>query len=185
MPPNWGKIQLIGFFLTPTLDAPNVVVEVPWSLLVRTMVRGHCCHRYAPKLLCPIATPGSPWGKNQCSMAESNIRPPMQWRGYKPTTLSSEGICAYAQPLLNLSSQLIHAVMRISNNPRPSHQRELVHTLVSTTTATWQLRGGINLLCVLARLFLISSHMDEQRNVHSKNTSYPRCLQNFWIIHAL
>ena len=40
--------------------------------------------------------------------------------GYKLTILASEGISAYAQPLpigrLNLSNQLIHAVMGIQNH---------------------------------------------------------------------
>ena len=81
------------------------------------MGRGHCCHHYAPTptqaqlppLDPPEATNNVEWLKQ--------IKLPMQWRGYKPTTLSSEEMYAYTQPLLvkrlNLSSQLIHAMMGI------------------------------------------------------------------------
>ena len=113
----------IGFcFSMPTSDNSDVVVEVRRSLLCPLQHRPHhgpgpllpplCPHSYTaqlPPLDPPEATTSVVW-LNQ-------YKPSMQWRGYKPTTLSSEGICAYAQPLLaeglNLSSWLIHAMMGI------------------------------------------------------------------------
>ena len=68
--------------------------------IVRTMGWGHCCHRYAPLLHCPIANPGSPRGNNQCTCHDGDL------------------------------------------NPQPPLQRELVHVLACTTTATWTLSTG-------------------------------------------
>ena len=108
------------FFLMPTSDNPNVVVEVRRSLL--SPVR-HCPHHGPGPLLPPLCPhsytaqlpPLDPPEATTSVVRLNQLKPSMQWRGYKPTTLSSEGICAYAQPLLverlNLSSRLIHAVM--------------------------------------------------------------------------
>ena len=50
----------------------------------------------------------------------NQIKLPLQWRGYNLITLSSEGIRAYAQPLLNerlnLFGRLIHAMMEIKTH---------------------------------------------------------------------
>ena len=85
----------------------------------------------------------------------------MQWRGYKPTTLSSEGICAYAQPLLvcrtTESLQPTYPCRDGDLNPQPSHQRELVHALACMTTATWTL---VHLVRVILSLFPLLYTLD-------------------------
>ena len=114
-------------------------MEVRRSLLCPVC---HCPH-HGPGPLLPLLWPHSytaqlPPEATTSVVRLNKIKPPMQWRGYKPTTHSSEGICAYTQPLLverlNLSSRLIHAVTGIwTHDP----QRDLVHALACTTTATW------------------------------------------------
>ena len=103
-----------------TSGNPDVAVEVYQSLLCPVR---HCPHHGPGPLLPPLCPhsytaqlpPLDPPEATTSVVRLNKFKPFMQWRGYKPTTLSSEGICAYTQPLLverlNLSSRIIHAVM--------------------------------------------------------------------------
>ena len=72
------------------------------------------CHWYAPTATLSNYLPWIPQRQQPVVVRLNQTKPPMQWRGYKPTTLSSEGICACAQPLLvERLKNLIHAVMKI------------------------------------------------------------------------
>ena len=109
------------FFLVPTWSSPcRMEVRRRFHYPVQ-----HLPHHGPGPLLPPLCPhsytaqlpPLDPPEATTSVVRLNQFKPPMQWRGYQPTTLSSEGICAYAQPLLverlNLSSRLIHAVMGI------------------------------------------------------------------------
>ena len=86
-----------------------MTLYVPWATAIVATAMHLLLH-------CPIATSGSP--EITATVTQLNqIKPPILLRGSQPTTLSSEGITADAQPLivgqLNLSSRLKHVVMRI------------------------------------------------------------------------
>ena len=87
----------------------------------KSLLSGTTCPHHGPGPLLPPLCPHSytaqlppldPPEATTSVVRLNQFKPPMQWRGYKPTTLSSEGICAYTQPLL-VERQLIHAIMGI------------------------------------------------------------------------
>ena len=81
-----------------------------------------------PLLHCPIATPGFPRGNNQCSTAESI-----------QAAHAVSGIQTH-HPLIRGNLCLRTATTsRMTKSLQPTHQRELVHALACTTTATWTL----------------------------------------------
>ena len=92
------SVLLIGTTLSSPWDGATVVRIIP------------------PHLHFPIAISGSP--EATVNVEQFNqFKSPGPWHGYKPTPLSSEELCAYAQPLLveqlKPFSQLIHAMMGI------------------------------------------------------------------------
>ena len=92
-----------------------------------------------PLLLCPIATPGSLRGNNQCSTAES-IQAVHALAGIQPHHPLIRGNLCLRTATTNRTTESLQPTYPCRDgdlNPRPSHQRKLVHALACTTTATW------------------------------------------------
>ena len=118
----------------PTFDNPNVVVEVRRSLAGATVATV-----MPPLLHCPIATPGSTRGNNQCSTAES-IQAVHAVAGIKTHHPLIRGNLCLRTATTSRTTESLQPTYPCRDgdlNPRPSHQRELVHALACTTTATW------------------------------------------------
>ena len=119
----------------PTSDNPDVVVEVRRSL--HCPVR-HCPHHgprplFPPLLHCPIATPGSPRGNNQCSTAESNqaAHAVTGIRTHHPLIRGNLCLHTATTSWATESLQPTYPCSDGDLNPRTSHQRELIGACLS------------------------------------------------------
>jgi len=116
----------------PEISLSGTTSSAPWAgATVATVM--------PPLLHCPIATPGSPRGNNQCSTAES-IQAAHAVAGiqtHHPLIRGNLCLRTATTSRTTKSLQPTYPCRDGDLNPRPSHQRELVHALACTTTATW------------------------------------------------